>query len=226
MPRAGHKGILDETQVRHLMALLLDPQLPGQQSDRPSNPAPPGFLIPFYPRWQLHESLQTRIPPGPGGGHHGPGMSLGQYAEAAQSKAADGLYDIPRFGNVSFLHMTDCHAQLKPIHFREPSINLGIGSMRGNLPHLVGEHLLKVAKVRPGSAEAHALSYLDYEKAARRYGKVGGFAHLATLVKRLKAQPPGFAACSMAATPGRVRAPACGPTARTWSTPASCWAWT
>ena len=119
------------------------------------------------------------------------GMSLGQYAEAAPSKAADGLYDIPRFGNVSFLHMTDCHAQLKPIHFREPSINLGIGSMQGNLPHLVGEHLLKVAKVRPGSAEAHALSYLDYEKAARRYGKVGGFAHLATLVKRLKASRPG-----------------------------------
>ena len=119
------------------------------------------------------------------------GMSLGQYAEAAQSKAAEGLYDIPRFGHVSFLHMTDCHAQLKPILFREPSINLGIGSMQGNLPHLVGEHLLKVARVRPGSAEAHALSYLDYEKAAKRYGKVGGFAHLATLVKRLRASRPG-----------------------------------
>ncbi|MBL8388445.1 MAG: thiosulfohydrolase SoxB [Hydrogenophaga sp.] len=119
------------------------------------------------------------------------GMSLGSYAEAAEGKAANGLYDIPRFGNVSFLHMTDCHAQLKPIHFREPSINLGIGSMKGNLPHLVGEHLLKVAKVRPGTAEAHALSYLDYEKAAKRYGKVGGFAHLATLVKRLKASRPG-----------------------------------
>ena len=88
------------------------------------------------------------------------GMSLGTYAEASASTAANGLYDIPSFGNVSFLHMTDCHAQLKPIHFREPSINLGLGSMKGHLPHLVGEHLLKVAKVRPGSAEAHALTYL------------------------------------------------------------------
>ena len=119
------------------------------------------------------------------------GMGLGAYAEADAAIATNGLYDIPKFGNVSFLHMTDCHAQLKPIYFREPNINLGIGSMRGNLPHLVGEHLLKVAKVRPGTAEAHALSYLDYEKAANRYGKVGGFAHLATLVKRMKASRPG-----------------------------------
>ena len=119
------------------------------------------------------------------------GMGLGTYAEANAATAYNGLYDIPKFGNVSFLHMTDCHAQLKPIHFREPSINMGIGAMRGNLPHLVGEHLLKVAKVRPGTAEAHALSYLDYEKAAQRYGKVGGFAHLATLVKRMKASRPG-----------------------------------
>lgn len=119
------------------------------------------------------------------------GMGLGAYAEADAATAAQGLYDIPKFGQVSFLHMTDCHAQLKPIHFREPNVNLGIGSMKGRLPHLVGEHLLKVAKVRPGSAEAHALSYLDFEKAARRYGKVGGFAHLATLVKRLRASRPG-----------------------------------
>jgi len=119
------------------------------------------------------------------------GMGLGRWADADAATAAQGLYDMPRFGQVSLLHMTDCHAQLLPIHFREPSVNLGIGSMQGHLPHLVGEHLLKVAKVRPGTAEAHALSYLDFEKAARRYGKVGGFAHLATLVKRFKASRPG-----------------------------------
>ncbi len=119
------------------------------------------------------------------------GMGLGTYAQADAASAAAGLYDIARFGNVSFLHMTDCHAQLNPIHFREPSINLGLASMKGNLPHLVGEHLLKVAKVRPGSAQAHALTCLDFEQAAKRYGKVGGFSHLATLVKRMKASRPG-----------------------------------
>ena len=119
------------------------------------------------------------------------GMALGRHAQADATTAVEKLYEAPRFGQVSFLHMTDCHAQLKPIHFREPSINLGLGSMRGQLPHLVGEHLLKVAGVPPGTAQAHALTYLDFEQAAQRYGRVGGFAHLATLVKRLKASRPG-----------------------------------
>lgn len=119
------------------------------------------------------------------------GMGLGRWQSADAATAANALYDLPRFGNVSFLHMTDCHAQLKPIHFREPSVNLGVGDMKGRLPHLVGDHLLRVAKVPRGSAEAHALTYLDFDQAARRYGKVGGFAHLATLVKRLKASRPG-----------------------------------
>ena len=119
------------------------------------------------------------------------GMALGRWAEADAATAGAALYDLPRFGNVSFLHMTDCHAQLKPIYFREPSVNLGVGEMAGNLPHLVGEHLLKVAKIPSGSADAYALTYLDFEQAAQRYGKVGGFAHLATLVKQLRASRPG-----------------------------------
>jgi sulfur-oxidizing protein SoxB len=123
------------------------------------------------------------------------GMGLARHADADAAVAEEALYDVPPLGqgpgHVSFLHMTDCHAQLKPIHFREPSVNLGIGSMQGQLPHLVGEHLLKAAGVPAGSALAHAYTYLDFEAAARRFGKVGGFAHLATLVKRLKASRPG-----------------------------------
>jgi len=123
------------------------------------------------------------------------GMALARYEQAAAATAEAGLYDLPPLGNgpghVSFLHMTDCHAQLKPIHFREPSVNLGIGTMQGQLPHLVGEHLLKKAGVPAGTPMAHALTFLDFEGAARRYGKVGGFAHLATLVKRMKASRPG-----------------------------------
>ena len=119
------------------------------------------------------------------------GMALGRYADADAATAEKGLYDVPAFGNVSLLHMTDCHAQLKPIYFREPSVNLGLGSMQGQLPHLVGEHLLKTAGVRPDTAMAHAYTYIDFDKASRRYGKVGGFAHLATLVKILKASRPG-----------------------------------
>jgi sulfur-oxidizing protein SoxB len=119
------------------------------------------------------------------------GLALGRWAEADAATAQAGLYDLPRFGNVSLLHFTDCHAQLKPIHFREPSVNLGIADMRGRLPHLVGEHLLKAAGIAPGTPVAHATTFLDFERAAKRYGKVGGFAHLATLVKQLKASRPG-----------------------------------
>jgi len=110
---------------------------------------------------------------------------------AATPSAVDKFYDLPRFGNVHLLHMTDCHAQLLPMYFREPSVNLGVGSMRGQLPHLVGEHLLKAAAIKAGSPEAHAFTFLDFERAARQYGKVGGFAHLAALVKNLKASRPG-----------------------------------
>ena len=119
------------------------------------------------------------------------GMGLGRYADADAATAQRGLYDLPRLGNVSFLHMTDCHAQLRPIHFREPSVNMGLGPLQGQLPHLVGESLLKAVGLRPGSEQAHAFTFLDFEHAARRYGKVGGFAHLATLVKQLKASRPG-----------------------------------
>jgi sulfur-oxidizing protein SoxB len=119
------------------------------------------------------------------------GMALAAHQDADAAGAAQALYDIPVFGNVHLLHMTDCHAQLLPIHFREPSVNLGVGSMAGQWPHRVGEHLLKAARVPGGSALAHAFTHLDFEAAARRYGRVGGFAHLATLVKRLRAERPG-----------------------------------
>jgi len=119
------------------------------------------------------------------------GLAMGHYAQASAPTAAHGLYDIPAFGQVSFLHMTDCHAQLKPIYFREPHINLGVGAMQDHLPHLVGQHLLQAARVRPDTAQAHALTHLNFATAAKRYGKVGGFAHLATLVKRMKASRPG-----------------------------------
>ncbi len=105
---------------------------------------------------------------------------------ASQAQAADELYEIPRFGNVSLLHITDVHAQLLPIYFREPSVNLGPGKP----PHLVGEAFLKHYGVPPRSAPAHAFTHLDFEAAARRYGKVGGYAHLATLVKRLRGSRP------------------------------------
>ena len=119
------------------------------------------------------------------------GLQMGRFANADAASVGNGMYDVPTFGNVSLLHMTDCHAQLLPIHFREPSVNMGLGSMKGHWPHLVGEQLLKAAGIPAGSRAVHAYTYIDFEIAARRFGKVGGFAHLATLVKQLKSSRPG-----------------------------------
>ncbi|MFN3785676.1 MAG: thiosulfohydrolase SoxB, partial [Thiothrix sp.] len=107
------------------------------------------------------------------------------------SKAPANPYELPAFGNVSVMHYTDCHAQLLPIYFREPNVNLGIGSMKGQVPHLVGERFLQKYGIAPGTMDAHAFTYLDFEAAAQKYGKVGGFAHLKTLVDQVRAQRPG-----------------------------------
>ncbi|HSG74597.1 MAG TPA: thiosulfohydrolase SoxB [Burkholderiales bacterium] len=111
-------------------------------------------------------------------------------ASASDTQAASELYDLPAYGNLSLLHMTDAHAQLLPIYYREPSMNLGAGGTASKPPHLVGEALLKHFGIAPGGRAAHAYTYLDFAAAARRYGKVGGYAHLATLVKRVRAARP------------------------------------
>jgi sulfur-oxidizing protein SoxB len=118
------------------------------------------------------------------------GLPLAQWSRQASAQTA-GMYDLPKYGNVHLLHFTDCHAQLLPVWFREPSVNLGSGSSRGRPPHLVGSALLRKFGIAPGSAQAHAFTHLDFVHAAQVYGKVGGFAHLATLIKQLRASRPG-----------------------------------
>jgi len=105
-----------------------------------------------------------------------------------RARAADtaGSYDLERFGNARILHMTDTHAQLLPVYFREPSVNLGIGTMQGKPPHLVGRAFLDRFGIKPDSADAYAFTFLDFEKSAARFGKLGGFAHLKTLIDRLR----------------------------------------
>src|ERR1700680_4944070 len=104
----------------------------------------------------------------------------------ARSADNASVYDLERFGNARILHITDMHAQLLPVYFREPSVNLGIGAMAGQPPHLVGRAFLDRFGIRPDSADAYAFTFLDFEKSALRFGKLGGFAHLKTLIDRLR----------------------------------------
>jgi len=118
------------------------------------------------------------------------GFPLASRSALDQGRNAAAMYDVAPFGNVSLLHFTDCHAQLAPSFYREPSVNLGFGAAWGRPPHLVGEALLKHFGIPPRTMDAHAFTYLDFTAAAKTYGKVGGFAHLATLVRQLKASRP------------------------------------
>ncbi|MGH8729386.1 MAG: thiosulfohydrolase SoxB, partial [Burkholderiales bacterium] len=101
------------------------------------------------------------------------------------ARQVESLYDLPTFGNnVTLLHVSDTHAQLLPLYYREPSVNIGLGQSGSQPPYLVGDALLAHFGMGAGSKQAYAYSHLDFEKAAKTYGKVGGFAHLATLVKK------------------------------------------
>ena len=110
----------------------------------------------------------------------------GGLAPSARGAEIAGVYDLDRFGNARILHITDTHAQLLPGYFREPSVNLGFGAMQGRPPHLVGRAFLDRFKIRPDSADAYAFTSLDFEKSAARFGKLGGFAYLKTLVDHLR----------------------------------------
>jgi S-sulfosulfanyl-L-cysteine sulfohydrolase len=110
----------------------------------------------------------------------------GGWPRIARSADNTSVYDLERFGNARILHITDTHAQLLPVYFREPSVNLGIGAMQGRPPHLVGRAFLDRFDVKPDSADAYAFTCLDFEKSAARFGKLGGFAHLKTLIDRLR----------------------------------------
>ena len=110
----------------------------------------------------------------------------GLLSNIAHAKGDAGFYNIPNNGDVRLLHITDSHAQLTPIYFREPSTNLGFNGVYNQAPHLVAEHLLNQFNIKPNSELAHAFTSINFSAAAKKYGKVGGYAHLKTLVDRLR----------------------------------------
>lgn len=115
------------------------------------------------------------------------GAIAGIFPKTALSFAASKPnYHVPLKGNVRLLHITDCHAQLQPVYFREPNVNLGFNAALGQTPHIVGEAFLRKNKLKNNSLESHAFTYLNFTQQAREYGKVGGFAHLSSLIKSLR----------------------------------------
>jgi len=109
---------------------------------------------------------------------------------ARQTLSQDDLLDFETKGQVTLLNFTDCHAQLNPIYFREPSINIGVGPSTGLPPHITGKAMLEKFGLKAGSAEAYAFSSTDFQALAKTYGRVGGMDRMATLVKAIRAERP------------------------------------
>ncbi|WP_413717334.1 thiosulfohydrolase SoxB [Silicimonas sp. MF1-12-2] len=120
------------------------------------------------------------------------GSGFGNWAKLAaqQALSQDQLLEFETFGNVSLIHMTDIHAQLKPIYFREPEINLGVGDNKGAVPHITGADFRRLYGIEDGSASHYALSYNDFASLAKAYGRMGGLDRIATVVKAIRAARP------------------------------------
>ena len=117
----------------------------------------------------------------------GPGANIAR-AASSQSITQDELLKFDTKGQVTLLNFTDIHAQLMPVHFREPSQNMGVGQVHGLPPHITGEAFLKHFGLKAGSPEAHAFSSSDFSHLASQYGRIGGLAHMATLIKAVRAE--------------------------------------
>ena len=109
---------------------------------------------------------------------------------AQQSLTQDQLLEFETFGNVSLIHVTDIHAQLKPIFFREPEINLGVGAANGQMPHITGADFRKAYGIADGSPSAYALTFNDFASLAKTYGRVGGLDRVSTVINSIRADRP------------------------------------
>lgn len=109
---------------------------------------------------------------------------------AQQSLTQDQLLEFEAFGNVSLIHVTDIHAQLKPIFFREPSVNIGVGENKGKVPHITGAEFRKMYGIEDGSPSHYALSSGDFEALAKGYGRVGGLDRMATVINQIRSERP------------------------------------
>lgn len=109
---------------------------------------------------------------------------------AQQSLSQSDLLDFDTFGNVTLVHITDVHAQLKPIWFREPEINLGVGQAKGQPPHITGQDFLRLYNIDTKSPAQYALSSSDFSALAKTYGRMGGLDRVATVLRAIRGDRP------------------------------------
>jgi sulfur-oxidizing protein SoxB len=118
------------------------------------------------------------------------GLTGNAFAAGSGIRQRD-LLNFDSTGQVTLLNFTDIHAQLLPLYYREPSVNLGVGEVQGLPPHLTGEAMLNHFGLRPGTLDAYMFTGMDFQRLAAEYGRIGGLAYMATLIKAIRAERPG-----------------------------------
>ena len=109
---------------------------------------------------------------------------------ARQALTQDQLLAFETFGNVSIAHITDIHAQTRPLYFREPEINIGVGAQKGLAPHVTGADFRRMYGIEDGSPLHYALTWDDFSALAREYGRIGGLDRAATVINAIRADRP------------------------------------
>lgn len=120
------------------------------------------------------------------------GSGFGNWSRVAaqQSLTQDQMLQFGAFGNVSLIHITDIHGQLKPTYYREPSVNIGVGAARGQMPHITGADFRRAYGIKDGSRSAYALTHDDFASLAQAYGRVGGLDRVSTVINAIRADRP------------------------------------
>jgi sulfur-oxidizing protein SoxB len=132
----------------------------------------------------LHAALVASALAGGTGGSLGRAIAQGRLTQ-------DSLLEFEGLGNITLIHFSDIHAQLVPVYFREPSVNIGTGDARGIMPHITGKAILERFGLTPGSAQAYALTDQDFAELAKTYGRMGGLDRIATVIKSIRTDRPG-----------------------------------
>ena len=120
------------------------------------------------------------------------GDAIKSALESGAGKGSNDIYHVPKQGNARILHTTDVHGQLKPVYFREPNVNLGVGSAFGVPPHIVGKRLLEKMELPEEGLDAYAYTYLNFDEYAKKYGRMGGYAHIKSLLDQLRESAGGI----------------------------------
>ncbi|MDM5264171.1 thiosulfohydrolase SoxB [Sulfurovum sp. XTW-4] len=96
------------------------------------------------------------------------------------------IVDFKAKGKATILHICDLHAHLKPLYWREPSTLISAKNLVGTPGFICGESFQKYYGIQPGSLDAYFDTHNDFTELAKKFGKMGGIAHMKPIIDHVK----------------------------------------